>query len=562
MQPIVFKLLRATSVCAVVLLIVSADRPSPPIHLGGTPTQAGQPESARAHPRDLTQEEASAVLDHVFHGRPRTALAYLDSLEGLCSDGPLYHIMRARCFQELIPMDDTDTDLGKEISRPSLDELDRCIKICTDRIDNDPGPQDYFHRGWAWMAKAYVRSMTRSLWAAGRDAGRGKKDLERFLSLHPDDPTANGIMGSFLYFADMIPKAFKFLSKILRLPTGDRERGLELLEIAVRGGGLLETDWRLILYNVYFYFEGRYEEGLTGLQEMSELYPGYARTAVPLAVSRPYAPRLAVKNDMLVTKTIGRLYGAPHNEVDWNGLYLVQVFRAYGDRYCNHSSATSARLRSIIHESPRHPDWVESFARLELGRLHASLGERDRAVGLFESVAKSKTFDYLRNEAKILLKDVDAYDDYFDRPAKREIDRWITTLYQSNPDSLRALQERFEAIATKSLIAKFYLAECHLLSGHLERAFEIYLDIIEADAPAWDHTYQLIASTRIAEIYAARGYYKSAAKYQGYAMNFYHREYLIDWVLEGRKRYFERLAEGKEPVPPTLLSSSLGVRER
>ncbi len=81
--------------------------------------------------------------------------------------------------------------------------------------------------------------------------------------------------------------------------------------------------------------------------------------------------------------------------------------------------------------------------------------------------------------------------------------------------------------------------------------------MISVDAPAWDHAYQMIASTRIAEIYAARGYYKTAARYEGIALSYYHNEYLVDWVMEGRKRYFERLGEGKETVPPTLLSANI-----
>jgi hypothetical protein len=65
----------------------------------------------------------------------------------------------------------------------------------------------------------------------------------------------------------------------------------------------------------------------------------------------------------------------------------------------------------------------------------------------------------------------------------------------------------------------------------------------------------MIASTRIAEIYASMGFYKSAARYQAVALTYYQNEYLLDWVLEGRRKYFERLADGKETRPPTLLTA-------
>jgi len=508
--------------------------------------------------RDLTQVEAARALDSLFRGRPNEALDYLARLETRAAGEPLFHIIRARCYQEFVPMDDANKTAGRERSKPALEDLDRCIDVCTRRLDaGDPDPSLSLYRGWAWMSKAYVRSMTRDFYNAGREAKKGKNDLERYLAVRPNDPTATGLLGAFLYFADTVPSAFKFLSKLLMLPTGDRDKGLEDLQIAVRGGGLMGTDWKIILYNVYFYFEGRFEEGIAGLQELLENYPEYARTAIPLAVSRPYAPSLTVRNDDLVETTINRIYGAPHREVDWNALYLVQLFRAYGDRYCNSSRTTETRLRSIIHESPRHPDWLSAFASLELGRLYASQGKRDDAVALFESVARRPDVEYLRKDAEVLLRDVERFSQVFEDTPIPEMDEWVWALYRSKPDSIEAIRGRFAEFASRSVVARFYTAECDLLSGGFDDALEGFTKVISTEAPAWDESYQMIASTRIAEIYASRGYYKTAARYQGIALSYYHNEYLVDWVMEGRKRYFERLGEGKETVPPTLLSANI-----
>jgi tetratricopeptide (TPR) repeat protein len=392
------------------------------------------------------------------------------------------------------------------------------------------------------------------LYKAGRDARHGKKDLERYLDIDPGNSTACGLLGGFLYFADTIPDAFKFISKLLMMPTGDRVRGIELLETAVAGGGLLETDWRLILYNVYFYFEGRYEEGLAGLQMMNERHPYFPRTAVPLAVSRIWAPQQAAEHNARVTNTVNRLFDQTQDEVDWNAVYLVQFFRAVGDRYCDRTSVTLAGLRNIIDDEPKHPDWVLTFARLELGRLYASRGDRRSARELFETVKKTSSVRDLRDEARTNLQDLEKYTGYVDRPAP-QMDAWVATLYKANPDSLQALKSRFRRVSAGSLIAKFYLAEALLLSGELESAMEVYYEVIQADVPSWDHTYQMIGSMRIAEIYAANKRYESAARFAAYAMNFYHREYLVDWVIGGRQRYFERLASGEETTPPTLLTS-------
>jgi tetratricopeptide (TPR) repeat protein len=136
----------------------------------------------------------------------------------------------------------------------------------------------------------------------------------------------------------------------------------------------------------------------------------------------------------------------------------------------------------------------------------------------------------------------------------------VEAVYRGSPDSLAAVRGRFAAITPSSVPAKFYVAECDLLSGDFDRALAGFEAVISADAPAWDHAYLMIASTRIAEIYAARGFYKTAARYQGVALSYYHNEYLVDWVVEGRMKFFQRLAEGKESTPPTLLTANFGVR--
>ena len=37
-------------------------------------------------------------------------------------------------------------------------------------------------------------------------------------------------------------------------------------------------------------------------------------------------------------------------------------------------------------------------------------------------------------------------------------------------------------------------------------------------------------------------------------LDFYHKEYLVDWILEGRKDYYKRLETGDEVNLPRLLS--------
>jgi hypothetical protein len=92
------------------------------------------------------------------------------------------------------------------------------------------------------------------------------------------------------------------------------------------------------------------------------------------------------------------------------------------------------------------------------------------------------------------------------------------------------------------------------MSGDAQKALDAYTGAINPEACAWDHCYQMVAATRAGEILASRGEYKTAAKHYATAGTFWHKELYFDWLFESRKRVFERLDEGKETTPPTMLT--------
>ena len=179
---------------------------------------------------DLPEADCRAALEIMFAGRPADAAAFIDSLEGDFGEGPLYRLTRARIYREVLPVDDENKERLKEMAEPIYADLDHVIAYCDRRLDKgDKEPRLLLYRGWAWMFKSHIRTFERSFWSAGRDAKKGRNDLRDYLEIRPDDPFANGIMGTFLYFADTLPAAFKFISKLLFMPTGDREEGLRMM---------------------------------------------------------------------------------------------------------------------------------------------------------------------------------------------------------------------------------------------------------------------------------------------------------------------------------------------
>ncbi|MBD3222987.1 hypothetical protein GF314_17295, partial [bacterium] len=192
------------------------------------------PSAPAAGVRDLTGDEYQRMLELVMDGRADQADRLLAAVADTCAGQPLYLLARARLNLEAIPVDDDDKTVTRAVAEPTYDLLEQVIAHCDAGLEADGDRLDLrFYRGWAWMVHSQLKAFARSFYSAGRDAGRGKDDLEAYLAVHPADPIANGLLGSYLYFTDAVPRLFQLLSRLLMLPTGDRERGLAMIDRAV-----------------------------------------------------------------------------------------------------------------------------------------------------------------------------------------------------------------------------------------------------------------------------------------------------------------------------------------
>jgi len=513
----------------------------------------GSATGARAnadHPRDLAPAEAARVLNFVFEGKTRLAIDYLREVAAVCDGQPFYLLVKARVDRELLTVDDENKDQVKADAEPIHGELERVIEICSQRMeDGDKDPNLRLYRGLAWMSKSHLRSFARSFWRAGRDAKKGKSDLEAYLVAHPDDPLAKGALGVFLYFADTIPSVFKYASKLLFMPSGDRKKGLRYIQHAADHPSFLQPEFEGVLGTIHLLFEGKFEDGIEETIELIERYPANPRFALPLALMLPFDPKRVARNAGLVDGTMGRLVGLAPGEPERYPLTLLDFLIAHANRFLVPPDAAMAQLERIANDNPDHPDWVGGYAAFELGRLLASMGMANEARTAFDWVGHNRRVDYLHDDAARLsraLRDID-------RSANVPKSTWPTEIYFGTADDRKNAIEDLTATAATPP-SDFYLAEAMMLAGDIDAALAAYHNVVESQVDPWNEEFQMLASSRIAEIHGSRGDYDSASNWLGKAMDFYQKEFLVDWLLEGRRRFYDRLRDGKTTAAPRLLT--------
>jgi tetratricopeptide (TPR) repeat protein len=486
----------------------------------------------------------------MFSGRAGDAAALLDSLAGKYGRAPLYHLTRARVYRESLPVDDERKDVVKRMAEPVYEDLEIVISECSRRIDaGEDNPRLLLYRGWAWMFKSHIRTFERSFWTAGRDAKKGKKDLRNYLEKFPDDPIANGIMGAFLYFADTLPAAFKFISRLLFMPTGDREEGLRLMMASAASPSYIEVDNKTLLYSVYMAFEGRYEDGLAGFERLRRRYPHYSAFVRPFAITLPFTPRERRQTIDMIEGILMPEDAHASWDTETGSCNMLRFSRAYADRFYDPPEG-ARQFRELIADAPEHPDWVTSFSNFELARQLAAQGDVESARKHLRAVLEDDAGAYLHGETRAML---DELDDEYEPSALSGID--VAEFYAGDRDDLPPIIDRLRTHKPSTVQTDFYLGEAFLLNGDDDAALDAFYRVVERDVPVWDESFQMIACSRVAEIEGARLQFETAVRYLDLAPRFYHKEFLYDWLLEGRKRYFERVASGEERSTPTLFSA-------
>ncbi len=495
--------------------------------------------------RDLTDAEYAHMLDLVMDGRTDQADRLLAALADTCAGRPLYLLARARLNLEAIPVDDDDKTVTRAVAEPTYDLLEQVIDHCDAGLEADGEPLDLrFYRGWAWMVHSQLRAFARSFYSAGRDAGRGKNDLEAYLAVHPDDPVANGLLGSYLYFTDAVPRIFQLLSKLLMLPTGDRERGLAMIDRAVATDSPARVDFEALDAAVTFFFEGRLAEGLAMSNDLLARYPRYPRLAAPTAVMSALDPFDATGHLERVDRMLAGLLDGPG--VDASSRATVRGVHGWSSRIVAGHAPARAVLEDLAATPPPHPDWIAAHARMQLAEMAAIEGRVGEVRRLAGQVRDDPLIDRFRDRADAMLE---ALDDRDDRPADPVTDAWVSALYAGPTDSLAALVDRFEARADASVRAAFHAADARLLSGDRAGARRGFVALHRRDVEPWERVYRLLAATRLGELAAASGNLRSAASWFARAAEDHGGLYRMEWLLRGRERYFAELHDARTAPP-------------
>ncbi len=481
-----------------------------------------------------------AVVVRVYEGRLDLAQEAIEAAAAIDPGDPRIGLYRFRVARENYPDEMTEVDRARRREPALLAMLEQTIAAGDSLLEHHPqkSAAGYLYRGWGKMMKAQVHAIARHFKDAAFTGKSARKDFDRFYELVPKgDPDADTVLGAFLYFTDIIPGFVKFLNWIIRIPNGDRERGLELIARGASGNGYTWIDAKVLQTFIFYMFEGRTDESRAALAEYIRDYPLQPRIVELYANAGYLFPDGTTE---------------PLDAVDWAIENFGREIRGWDKLYQHRLRIARARLYEVhgryedaieeygivIEHGSREPKWLVPVAKRARISIRLALGDPAAAVECDRFLA-NEYYDDFHNSVEALCE-------YPRSPRSSALHVAVApvrgALYGGRLDHAADLLEGLEEFEGEAEL-EHLRGELFRLTGEPGRAaphFARALDLLGDERPPGP---RIRAAMRLGDSHFGAGQLREARDAYETTTDWVAKRTTLGTLLRGRVDFFERAAQ-------------------
>ena len=371
---------------------------------------------------------------------------------------------------------------------PDSEALDTEFSTAADRAIADAeawvvkSPQEaeaWFYLGGAYAVRVQWRVLRSERMAAARDGKRILTALERAVALDPTLDDAYFAMGMYKYYADVAPRAAKFLRLLLALPGGDKKVGLAQMLRARTRGKLLSGEADYQLHIIYLWYERQTERALEILEDLRREYPRNPLFAGEIArIQDEYLhdPTASLKSWQ------GLLMSSREQRINEPLLAEVRARLAIARLLdtLHETDEAMEHLEAVIALRPKVPFGALGLAHVRLGEAYDRLGDREAALQAYRNAAATASYPDLRGvRATVDARRRRASDPRQAEAYRLSIEGWRRFEKQEAAAAQAAL-ERSLTLNASDPVAHYRYGRVLQAAGEPERALAAYEAAIRA----------------------------------------------------------------------------------
>ncbi len=226
--------------------------------------------------------DAQKALDTIYAGYPEQAVPLARALEQAQPENPLGYLLEGEAlwwerYCAVCEIKWGMIEAWKHDKR-SDDEAyfalaDRAIQLAEAQLTKSETAEMNFYAGMGYALKVRVYGVRSENRNAARAAVNARSHMLRAIELDPQTADATGALGLYNYYVDTLSPIVKLLRFFMGIPGGDKEKGVQQMEVGMNQGTLLSVDLRFILARALRQYDRKYEEALFIAQPLVQRYP-------------------------------------------------------------------------------------------------------------------------------------------------------------------------------------------------------------------------------------------------------------------------------------------------
>jgi hypothetical protein len=150
--------------------------------------------------------------------------------------------------------------------------VDKAIALAEAQLAQSETAELHVLAGMGYALKVRVHALRNENRPAARAAVAARAHMLRALELDPEMADATGALGLYNYYVDTLSPIVKVLRFFMGIPGGDKEKGVQQMQVGMNQGTLLAVDMRFILARALRQYDRKYEQALTVALPLAQRY--------------------------------------------------------------------------------------------------------------------------------------------------------------------------------------------------------------------------------------------------------------------------------------------------
>jgi hypothetical protein len=251
-------------------------------------------------------------------------------------------------------------------------------------------------------------------WEAAKLGKSMKKNTEKLVKMDSDYYPAYYLLGTYNYFADVLPGAVKFLRSLLFIPGGDRNEGLRQLSLAYEKDNAVSVEAGRTMVLIQVYYEKAYPTGVRVADNLLTTYPDNFEVGIYKGVGLYYNQSWDKCDEWLHHLRDELLaYSREHKDLpQHDGVVPLYVPMERESRYWIARSliqrrryAEARELLAALASAPvDQPYWLKRWVYLSLAQLDYLDGRSESAERWLDPVLRDMDVKNSHDKAEIMKK--------------------------------------------------------------------------------------------------------------------------------------------------------------